>query len=50
MWQRGEDRIFTGLLTEYGSISDDFLTWTWNLQKGVQFHKEYGELTAEDVI
>ncbi len=38
------------LLTESWSISDDFATWTFNLRKGVQFHKGYGEMTAEDVV
>ena len=37
------------LLAESWSISDDFLTWTFNIRKGVEFHKGYGELTAEDV-
>ena len=37
------------LLAESWSISDDFLTWTFNIRKGVQFHKGYGEMTAEDV-
>ena len=39
-----------GWLAESWSISDDFKTWTFNLKKGVQFHKGYGEMTAEDVI
>ncbi|NQW23091.1 MAG: ABC transporter substrate-binding protein [SAR202 cluster bacterium] len=38
------------LLAKSWSISDDFLTWTWKLQEGVQFHKGYGELTVEDVL
>ena len=37
------------LLAESWNISDDFLTWTFNIRKGVQFHKGYGEMTAEDV-
>ena len=43
------DRNFMGLLAESWSISDDFLTWTFNLNKGVQFHKGYGEMTSQDV-
>jgi peptide/nickel transport system substrate-binding protein len=39
-----------GNLAESWSISDDFLTWTFNLKKGVQFHKGYGEMTADDVL
>ena len=38
-----------GWLAKSWSISDDFTTWTFNLQQGVQFHKGYGEMTAEDV-
>jgi peptide/nickel transport system substrate-binding protein len=38
------------LLAESWSISDDFLTWTFKLRQGVQFHKGYGEMTAEDVV
>ena len=44
------DREVVGLLAESWSISDDFLTWTFKLNKGVQFHGGYGEMTAEDVI
>lgn len=29
--------------------SDDFKVWTFHLREGVQFHKGYGEMTAEDV-
>lgn len=29
--------------------SDDFKKWTFHLREGVQFHKGYGEMTAEDV-
>ena len=44
------DREVVGLLAESWSISDDFLTWTFKLNKGVQFHGGYGEMTADDVI
>ena len=30
-------------------VSDDGLTWTFVLERGVQFHQGYGEMTAEDV-
>ena len=30
-------------------VSDDGLTWTFFLERGVQFHRGYGEMTAEDV-
>jgi len=38
------------MLAKSWSISSDFRTWTWKFQKGVQFHKGYGEMTAEDVL
>jgi ABC-type transport system substrate-binding protein len=37
-------------LAESWSISQDFTTWTFKLRKGVQFHRGYGEMTAEDVV
>lgn len=39
-----------GMLAKGWSVSEDGSTWTFNLNEGVQFHKGYGELTAEDVI
>jgi ABC-type transport system substrate-binding protein len=45
-----EDLSASPLLAQSWSISEDFTTWTFNLQPGVQFHKGYGEMTAEDVI
>ncbi len=44
------DKKVEGWLAESWNISDDFLTWTFKLKKGVQFHKGYGEMTAADVI
>ena len=41
---------FVPLLAREWSLSPDSLVWTFNLQKGVQFHQGYGEMTAEDVI
>ena len=38
------------MLATSWSISDDYVTWTWKLRKGVQFHKGYGEMTIEDVF
>lgn len=49
LWQN-LDREVVGSLAESWSISDDYLTWTFNLQKGVQFHKDWGEMTSEDVV
>ena len=39
-----------GMLAESWEVSEDGLTWTFNLHRGVQFHKGYGEMTADDVI
>jgi peptide/nickel transport system substrate-binding protein len=36
-------------LAEGWNVSRDGLIWTFYLRKGIQFHKGYGELTAEDV-
>ena len=38
-----------GDLAKSWDISDDHLTYTFYLRKGVQWHKGYGEFTAEDV-
>ena len=48
--QEDVNRDVKGLLAESWEISDDFLVWTFHLNKGVQFHKGYGEMTAEDVV
>ncbi len=42
-----DSSLHPGLATEWKQIDD--LTWEIKLRKGVQFHKGYGELTAEDV-
>ncbi len=36
-------------LAESWTTSPDGMLWTFKLRKGVQFHKGYGEMTAEDV-
>ena len=36
-------------LAESWTVSDDGTVWTFKLRRGVQFHKGYGDLTAEDV-
>lgn len=36
-------------LAERWHISPDSRTWTFYLRRGIQFHKGWGELTAEDV-
>jgi len=37
-------------LAERWESSEDGKTWTFFLRRGVQFHGNYGELTAEDVV
>jgi ABC-type transport system substrate-binding protein len=44
------DNEVVGMLAESWDISEDLRTWTFNLRQGVQFHKGYGEMTAEDVV
>ncbi|MFQ5961064.1 MAG: ABC transporter substrate-binding protein [Candidatus Methylomirabilales bacterium] len=36
-------------LAESWTVSEDGTVWTFKLRKGVQFHKGFGEFTAEDV-
>jgi peptide/nickel transport system substrate-binding protein len=45
-----EDLSAEPMLAEDWSISEDSRTWTFNIRKGVQLHKGYGEMTAEDVL
>ena len=44
---RGE---FLPKIAKEWSLSPDQLTWTFILNKGVPFHKGYGEVTAEDFM
>ena len=37
------------MLAESWDISPDGRVWTYNIRKGVQFNKGFGEMTAEDV-
>jgi peptide/nickel transport system substrate-binding protein len=37
-------------LAERWESSKDLKTWTFHLRKGVEFHKGYGEFTADDVV
>ena len=41
---------YFGLLVDSWTVGDDDLTWTFNLKKGVPFHDDVGEVTAEDVV
>ena len=40
--QKDINREVSGLLAKSWEISEDFLTWTFVLNEGVQFHKGYG--------
>ena len=42
--------IFQAELFTDWEVAEDGLTWTFNIRKGVPFHKGYGEMTADDVI
>ena len=44
------DLMTVPMLAKSWEVSEDGGTWTFRLVEGVQFHKGYGELTAEDVI
>src|SRR4051794_9934314 len=37
-------------LAERWESTPDKLTWTFHLRKGVKFHGDYGQLTADDVV
>jgi peptide/nickel transport system substrate-binding protein len=37
-------------IAEAWESSTDRLTWTFKIRRGVQFHKGFGELTADDVV
>jgi peptide/nickel transport system substrate-binding protein len=41
---------FVPQLAESWTMSPDAKTWTFKLREGVQFHKGYGECTADDVV
>ena len=45
-----KNRKAAPMLAESWSISEDFVTWTFNIRPGVEFHKGYGEMTADDII
>ena len=42
--------VFQAELFSDWAVAEDGLTWTFNIRKGVPFHKGYGEVTSEDVI
>ena len=44
------DLVAVPMLAHSWEVSEDGSTWTFHLNEGVQFHKGYGEMTAEDII
>ncbi|WEX09110.1 ABC transporter substrate-binding protein [Chelativorans sp. AA-79] len=44
-----DDEYVPTLATSW-ETSDDGRTWVFQIRQGVQFHKGYGEMTAEDVV
>ena len=48
--RRDVDGNYFGIIVKDWSVSPDNVTWTFNLNKGIQFHGGVGELTAEDII
>jgi peptide/nickel transport system substrate-binding protein len=48
-YQNGTTEV-TNLLIEDYDISDDLTEYTFTLKEGVQFHGDYGEMTADDVV
>lgn len=50
-WKPGtEGRQLESDLAERWTVSPDGLVYTFSLRKGVQFHRGFGELTADDVV
>jgi peptide/nickel transport system substrate-binding protein len=49
MYEEGTTSIKPALATEW-TISEDKKTITFKLRKGVKFHKNFGEMTADDVV
>jgi peptide/nickel transport system substrate-binding protein len=41
---------FVPSIAESWESSADAKTWTYKIRKGVKFHKNYGEVTADDVV
>ena len=50
LFGRDVNKEYFPRLVEDWSIGPENLTWTFNLKKGVQFHGDLGEMTAEDVL
>ncbi|MCD2203034.1 ABC transporter substrate-binding protein [Halobacterium sp. KA-6] len=48
-YRNGTTEVENLLIQDY-EISDDLTEYTFTLKEGVQFHDDYGELTAADVV
>jgi ABC-type transport system substrate-binding protein len=48
-YEVGGVEIVPGLATKWTS-NEEGTSWTFDLREGVQFHKEYGEVKASDVV
>lgn len=48
-YENGTTEVTNLLITDY-EISDDLTEYTFNLKEGVQFHGDYGEMTADDIV
>lgn len=48
-YKRGGVEIEPALATDW-QASDDGTSWTFTLRKGVQFHEDFGQMTAKDVV
>ncbi|WP_232703265.1 ABC transporter substrate-binding protein [Halobacterium wangiae] len=48
-YRNGTAEVENLLIQDY-NINDDFTEYTFTLKEGVQFHDDYGEMTADDVV
>jgi len=48
--QYNEKTQYSPMLSTRWEVSPDLKDWTFELRKGVQFHKGFGEFTAKDVL
>ena len=44
------DGSYGAMLAESWSVTPDAQSWTFNLRMGVQFHRNFGEFTAQDFV
>jgi len=49
LMRRDSNGEYHGIIAKDWSISEDNTTWTFNLNKGIQFHGGLGELTSADL-